>query len=398
MSLVVAPVNPTLLRWARSESGLDQDDVAKKLGIKSSSRLDAWESGEEKPTLRQAEKLAVIYKRPIGLFFLPQPPASIPLAAEYRRLPGIRPGKESPGLRTALRQLRRNREVAIDLLEENREPIPSFRLKAKLSDDKEQVGTRLRHVLEISVSEQQSWSSEHEAWRNWRDRAERLGLLVFQVAGVPLEELRGVTILSEPLPVIGVNSKDAPNSRPFTLFHELVHLMLKKSGDETVAAEDKHSEAEWQVLERFADAVAAAALLPKDALLSEQIVQRNRNNTQWGFEDIHKLSRKYWVTPLALMTRLLNLERTNWQFYKSWKHAWEEQWKNRPQKTSKGGPSRAETILSRVGPRFASLVLRSLDQNIITAPAAADYLDLKPYYFSALREELTQRPGAKPIS
>src|SRR5208283_2628568 len=185
MSLVVAPVNPTLLRWARSESGLDQDDVAKKLGIKSSSRLDAWESGEEKPTLRQAEKLAIIYKRPIGLFFLPQPPASIPLAAEYRRLPGIRPGKESPGLRTALRQLRRNREVAIDLLEENREPIPSFRLKAKLSEDKEQVGIRLRQVLDLSVSEQQSWSSEHEAWRNWRDRAERLGLLVFQVAGVP---------------------------------------------------------------------------------------------------------------------------------------------------------------------------------------------------------------------
>jgi Zn-dependent peptidase ImmA (M78 family)/DNA-binding XRE family transcriptional regulator len=398
MSSVVAPVNPALLRWARSESGFNREDIARKLGIKNTSRLDAWESGEEKPTLRQAERLATIYKRPIGLFFLPEPPASIPLAAEYRRLPGIRAGKESPEVRVALRQLRRNREVAIELLEENREPIPSFRLKAKLSDDKEQVGARLRQVLDVSVTEQKSWSSEHEAWRNWRDRTERLGLLVFQVSGVPLEEVRGVAILSEPLPVIGVNSKDAPNSRPFTLLHELVHLMLKKSGDEGTAAEDKHSDAEWQLFERFADAVASAALLPKEAILSEPIVQRNRNNPQWGFEDILKLSRKYWVTPLALMTRLLNLERTNWQFYRSWKQAWEDQWKNRPRKISTGGPNRVETILSRVGPRFASLVLRSLDHNVITAPAAADYLDLKPYHFPALREELTGRPRANPIS
>ena len=43
-----------------------------------------------------------------------------------------------------------------------------------------------------------------------------------------------------------------------------------------------------------------------------------------AIEDVHRLARKYWVTPLALMTRLLNLGRTNWQYYGAWRKKWGE--------------------------------------------------------------------------
>jgi transcriptional regulator with XRE-family HTH domain len=129
-----------MLIWARVESGLDQKSVSERLGLKDPERLEAWETSRQKPTLREAEKLATIYKRPLGIFFLLQPPATTILAAEYRRLPGVKPGNESPALRLALRQLRRHREIALELSEENGAPIPRLQLKAQLVNEPERIG------------------------------------------------------------------------------------------------------------------------------------------------------------------------------------------------------------------------------------------------------------------
>jgi ribosome-binding protein aMBF1 (putative translation factor) len=48
-----ALVNPTVLIWARQESGYPPEPVAKRLKVKPESLL-AWERGDLKPTVRQA--------------------------------------------------------------------------------------------------------------------------------------------------------------------------------------------------------------------------------------------------------------------------------------------------------------------------------------------------------
>ena len=82
MSTIPAAVNPTLLEWAREQSGYAPEVVAKRLNVKPD-RVLSWEQGERKPTVHQVQKLARFYHRPFGLFFLPQPPSIPPLAAEY---------------------------------------------------------------------------------------------------------------------------------------------------------------------------------------------------------------------------------------------------------------------------------------------------------------------------
>ena len=58
MSVTIpAEVNPTLLVWAREQSGYPAEIVAKRLGVKLD-RLEAWERGERKPTVRQTQELA----------------------------------------------------------------------------------------------------------------------------------------------------------------------------------------------------------------------------------------------------------------------------------------------------------------------------------------------------
>src|ERR1039458_1514549 len=112
-------VNPSLLAWAREESGYELDQVAKRLQVKGE-RLVAWEKGERQPTMRQVEALARFLHRPLSVFFLPRPPQLSPLAAEYRRLPDVEPGHESPELRLALRQMLIRRENTLNLMGELR--------------------------------------------------------------------------------------------------------------------------------------------------------------------------------------------------------------------------------------------------------------------------------------
>jgi transcriptional regulator with XRE-family HTH domain len=80
---IPALVNPPLLVWVREEAGYSPDEAAERVRVPVE-KLRAWASGEKQPTLRQAERLAAIYHRPMPVFFLQQPPATPPLAAEYR--------------------------------------------------------------------------------------------------------------------------------------------------------------------------------------------------------------------------------------------------------------------------------------------------------------------------
>ncbi|MGH8338564.1 MAG: helix-turn-helix transcriptional regulator, partial [Gammaproteobacteria bacterium] len=142
------PINPSLLAWARAESGYGVDRIAKRLQVKEE-RVEAWEKGERQPTLRQVEKLARFFHRPLSVFFMPRPPQLPALAAEYRRLPNVEPGHESPELRLALRQMLTRRENALNLMAELGEPIPEFSLRAHLAEAPAEVGRRLRQATGV---------------------------------------------------------------------------------------------------------------------------------------------------------------------------------------------------------------------------------------------------------
>src|SRR5260221_4398757 len=68
-----AEVQPRVLEWARTSAGLSIDDAAGRIGIRPR-RLIEWEEGVRVPTLPQARQAAHIYRRPLALLFLPEPP------------------------------------------------------------------------------------------------------------------------------------------------------------------------------------------------------------------------------------------------------------------------------------------------------------------------------------
>lgn len=204
---------PTLLSGVRPET---VDRFAKRLQVKED-RVKAWEAGERQPTLRQIQALARFFHRPLSVFFMPRPPQLPSLAAEYRRLPDVEPGHESPELRLALRQMLTRRENALNLMGELGQVIPEFGLRAHLPESPVAVGQRVRLALGVSVEARLGWANEWEAWRHWRAAAERLGVLVFQFTKVPLNEGRGLALPRIPTPVAAVNGRELPQAKAFTL-------------------------------------------------------------------------------------------------------------------------------------------------------------------------------------
>ncbi len=154
---VVAKVKPALIAWARQSARVSLDDAAKRAKI-DRTILAGWEAGSGAPTIGQLRKLAAIYKRPIVVFYLPDPPKDFDALRDYRRLPGDEEFPESPELVGEIRWARETREVALEACAVTGTEIPSFGLSASFERSFPDVVAReARTVLGVSVSEGRSY-------------------------------------------------------------------------------------------------------------------------------------------------------------------------------------------------------------------------------------------------
>lgn len=370
---IPAIVNPHMLTWAREQAGYhDLEKAAEALDIPIK-KIQMWESGVKPPSIHQAEKLAKGYHCSYSIFTLNEPPKVVPLASEYRRLSGVNPGKESPELRFALRDMIYRRSVALNLLGELGDDKKKFDLSAKLLPSHEKVAMQIRQMLNVDSEIQFAWKNESQSWKGWRSAVEDTGVLVLLFTGVELEEIRGVSIFHPILPVIGINNKER-TSRTFTLLHEFVHILLKQGNEEDNALDEKRTSKQWNEIESYVEHVAGAILMPSNIILNEEIVGIKKSADKWTISEIQKLSRKYSVTPLAVATRLMVLGVISFGNYRNWRKEWNKFLKDNPPKKPKGFATHAEKALNRNGLTLTNLVIDALNLERITSVDASRYL------------------------
>lgn len=391
MKRVEAVVRPELLVWARESAGFTQAEAAKKAQVKVE-RLTSWEVGERRPTIPQLRKLAGIYKRPLAVFYLPQPPKDFQAMRDFRRLPGEVAGLESPALRLEIRKARYRREVALALLTTLGERPPQFTVKGSLEDAAENLARKARSVLGVTYQEQVGWGTHYEALNGWRSALERLGILVFQATGTEVQEMRGFSLAETTLPVIVVNIKDHPHGRVFSMLHELAHLMLHRTGLCDLV-EDSRRRPQEQKIEVFCNHVAGAVLMPSEMILREEFVRTRRVET-WSDADIVQLARTYRVSREALLRRLLVLEQTTERFYRKKRQEFLEEYDQDEKKTQKkreGFAPPDRMAVSTAGPTFVRLVLDSFYQEKITSSDVSDYLEVRLKWMPKIEEAVFGR-------
>jgi Zn-dependent peptidase ImmA (M78 family) len=380
-----ALVEPDLLVWARETRGLTVADAARKAGVP---RLADCEAGDHPLSMAQLRQLAETYKRPLAAFLLPKPPPDLAPLQDCRA-PSAAAAAAMGDIRLAHRVAAGRRAAALELIEALGEPPPTFALRLRGDADAEDAATVIRRALGVTVPEQRRWSSASAALAHWREAVEATGALVFQAPRIEPNVMSGFAIAEFPLPAVVLNAKDIEHRRIFTLMHELAHVARRQG---TLC----HPFTAEGTAEAYCNAVAAAVLVPMDALLAEPLVRQGPGSRDWDDEDLRRLGAQYRVSREVILRRLLAAGRTSREFY-SLKHGeWAQSYSGRPKSSGDGGPPRERVILSHTGRRFAELVLSAYNQERITLCEAAGHFAAKVRWVGKIEDALVgaPRPGA----
>ncbi|MGE5586268.1 MAG: ImmA/IrrE family metallo-endopeptidase [Bacillota bacterium] len=365
---VKADVNPYMLIWARQTAGYDVEEAARKIGT-TPEKLQVWEAGADKPTLRQLRLAANVYKRPTALFYCSTAPKEPPTIADFRLFPDERL-KYTPRLLYGIRRAFQRKAIAVELIQQLGEALIDFPLHANMAEPPGSLAARIRQALGITLGAQFSWHDQYAALRSWISAVERLGAFVFHVRDVELQHMRGFSISECPFPVVGINSKDSPRGRMFTLLHELVHIVLQTGGICDLHELESDNDGS---LEAYCNQVAGEVLVPRDALLSEEVVVKNSNNTVWEEEQLRLVANRYKVSQEVILRRLLTLGKTTRAFY----HQKHEEYKRiyQRERAEEGGFIPYHRLVLRDnGPAFTGLVLSAYHNQAISLRDLSNFL------------------------
>lgn len=261
MARINVNINPSVLLWARQEAGYNIDEVAAKLSV-NSDRYKVWEKEGKDIPFGKLQNLATYYKRQIAVFFLPEVPAKIKKPKDYRNLSPADSSLSKEILLT-LRRSAHLQRIANELEGENywNKKISWIKDIESVNNETDTINL-LRKFLDIDIDQQLKWTSESEAYRNWRTSVEdKLGILVFQFS-MPLEELQGFC-MTDSLPyIIVTNSNHSYTGRIFTIFHELAHILRHQSGMCLVDRVEQNQKEEWAC-----NTFAASFLAPLNTII-----------------------------------------------------------------------------------------------------------------------------------
>lgn len=280
------------LRKARSQANMSQKEVAGHLEV-TPSALSQYESGKRKIGALTLERLSRLYGVPLSSLF-PESEEERPdwETALFSRTEDLSP-QGRKGVAKLIRKVRQFRELH-DLIGEEPprsphhpfEPLPE---RDYPPEDVELFAEEARDYFDLGSAPLSSV----------KGFLERFGAYVF---GVPLgemtEDISGLFFTHPELgPVVAVNSDQYYGRRPFTMAHELAHVLFHYDRPAILCrSQDKPPS------ERFADRFSARFLVPRKALL-ERLRQMDIEKVRRP-EDIVHLARHFGISYLAMYYRL----------------------------------------------------------------------------------------------
>lgn len=386
-------LTPSVLRWAREQSGLSAVDLAERLGV-TEGEVRAWEEGSGRPTRGQFTRLTQVLRRPSALFFLPSPPHEEAIPAAFRSAPGLQDHRLT---RTEIQEIRWARRVQAltswirRIGEESSVELPSH----QVDTDATTAGERERDRSNITFAEQLQWQSASEAFRLWRSYLEGTRrLLVFQLS-LGKDGVRGFSIWDDFAPLIAVNTAYHPTARVYTLFHELGHILLRQDS----ACFSFFDMDSALMTERWCEVFAAGVLLPRAAV--KEAAHRYYSVTNVSPVDepdlVRRMANRFNVSARALAIRLEQLELGTPRLY--WRLVEELQsidW-NTARGGGGGGLTAPEKRIHQLGTVATAAVISAHDRGLVTARDLSRYLNLNSSDVGDLRIML-MGPGVDKIA
>jgi len=303
--MVRVEVKAELLRWARDRAGFTLDDLSSKFP-----KLQQWESGELKPTLKQIENYAKATYAPVGYFFLIDPPEEPLPVPDFRTMAGRSVLPASPNLRDMIYACQERQ----DWFRDNARIAGGDRLafvgSANLLSPIVETAAAIRRALSFDLARRRTCATWTDALRLFIGEADRLGVLVM-CSGIVMnnthrrldpEEFRGFALSDDLAPLVFINGADTKSAQMFTLAHELAHIWLGQTALSNTTATSQHQNA----VETWCNRVAAELLAPLEIVRNELRADEPLQET------VARLVRIFKVSSLVILQRLRDARRLTW--------------------------------------------------------------------------------------
>jgi len=395
-SLESSQFAPAVIAWARTNAGLDVDETVEKFGTSSrhieKSLLLAWESGAVSPSFSDVKRLSEIFKTPLAVFFLSEPPSTDQKPQDYRTLGS----KDHKGLSFKTNLMLRKARLAQDhalALAQSMDVDIKFKLRRyALSDNPTALAGQIRQKLNFAIAEQLKAKKPTNVFDSLRAKIESTGVLVQKSAqsnNFPLEDARAISLVDREPYLIIINNADRDHAQIFSLMHEFSHVLLREAGICNDFEDYVRNRAnEIRRIETFCNEFAASFLLPEDDFRSHASTFGNLNGENLG-DALDVLSSDFKVSKSAVLRRLLTFRLIAKSQYDEQMAEWESG--NKKNLKKKGGRNNpAKTAVAANGPTFTGLTVRAYQQQKISFASVSDYLGIKTKYINAL-ENLLRR-------
>ncbi len=391
MTVRATGINPTMLRWAREQAGYSSVETIAARLKRPAEDIEAWETGAKYPTWRQLERLARdFYHRPTALFFLPAPPKEQAPSAEFRRLPEAALFDLEPDTWLAVRQARARQ---LDL--EELAPFanaPEGQIVHDLADNAmsarvDRLASEAREYLEISLSDQFSWTSEEVALDNWRDAVQSAGVWVFK-RPFKQKDVAGFCLYDIDHPLVYLNNSQSKVRQIFTLFHELAHLFFEFNHLERLNVNHYMDSLEGYdrdieiACNRFAGEFLVPASDFRDFARSH-IVDRVTDDV------LNFLARRYKVSREVVLRKCLNQNWVDQEFYNEKVLEWNSQGYSNTEKRDGGNYYANQGTY--LGTKYTALAFRGYYQSAYDINQLSEYLGIKTTNISGMENWLNQR-------
>lgn len=352
-SVFCTRANPMVIRWARTTLNIEPDRAAKRAGV-TEAVLKAVEDGTQAATLAQLRALAELYKRPVAVFFLPQPPRKVRLPHDYR-------SGAHELTRETLLSIRRARNVqeGIRLLS-SETPAPQYWPRAAGAKADADAA---RRWLGISDLDQLESKTSLDFLRIAASRLEQRGIQIL-LHSFPREDAKAYSFADAP-PIVVISTNDSVvGSRLFSLFHEIRHLSRGDSGLCVTLEDTPHAK------ERACDEFAAQVLMPEE--LVRKLTYGRRGEAL--ADAVDQIADQLKCSKSALLIRFEELGLINAEQRRSKMR----ELSLRSMPTGGGRSSRTSVVVKSSGPLLTELVFRAYSRDQLGAVEAARLLNTSP--------------------
>ncbi len=383
------PVNPEILRWARESAGLTLEGVVSKINRKrvTIEVIQSWEEGTDYPNYKQLERLAYdIYKRPLAIFFFPEPPAESTPDHSFRTLPEQEIENLPPRIRYLLRKAKALQlnisELYEDINPSEQKIINDIRIQ--IDTPVTDIASQVREYLSVDLNQQFSFQDSEQAFKIWRENLEGKGVFIFKDA-FKEDSYSGFCLYDQVFPVIYVNNSKPFTRQTFTLFHELAHLLFQTGGvDTNLDRYINYLSNDERRIEILCNEFAGEFLVPTNDFLNRSA------GIDVDEESLLQFANTYKVSKEVVLRKFFDIGQINQHTYEAFVHTWAR----RPEPTRSPGGNYYLNMGVYLGEKYIDRAFRRYHQNYIGIEQLADYLGVKVRSIPGMEARLFEKGDA----